>query len=73
MIVETDILKNFFNTTTNSFKRFSFRNAEYSWSRSKIDGESYTCMKHGKTVRIFNSVLNPDEFYIDEPLVEFTI
>ena len=73
MMINENILKNFFSTVTMNFKTFESEDEDYHWSRSNIDGETYTCIRFVEHVKIFRGTVHKEMFHINEHLIEFDV
>ena len=73
MALENYILKNFFSTVTLNFKEFENEDEDYHWKRSKIDGETYTCIRFVNHVKIFRGTVHKEMFHRNEQLIEFDV
>jgi len=74
MAITENILKNFFSTVTVNFKKFPEVDEDlYYHTRSKIDGSTYTCMRHDNEVRIYNGDIHEHLYWEVEPIIKFEV
>jgi len=74
-MIENYQLKNYFSTITANFQSFPDVDEDmYYWVYSnKIDGKTYTCMRHCDEVKIFDGHIHENLYYSVEPKMTFEL